>query len=278
VRRGGRAYAHHKHRRYWYNKHRDFYKSAWRTQRWIAATTTIVAALRPRTVVIVDRTYPYYYNPDTYVWYVSSSNNGQDGYVEVSPPANYEVDRLPRDAKQVVVEDQVYYFSEVEGAFYVQIERVGKTLYVIVDPPLGALVDALPKQAMEYEEDGEKVYQFGETFYVKATDDAGKTGYIVTTPPAPEVIEVDKMAEDTLTMDVDGTVYYYIDGAFYLPDKESGKNVYGVAEPPLRGKVKKPPDGSVLFTEDGVTYYQFDNVFLAQEQQGGYVIVAEPGG
>jgi len=113
---------------------------------------------------------------------------------------------------------------------------------------------------------------------VKETDDAGKTGYVVTAPPPSEVIEVDKMTDDTITMNVDGTVYYYVDGAFYLPDAESGKNVYGVAEPPLGGKVKTPPDGSVVFTENAKTYYQFDNVFLTQRQEGGYVIVAEPGG
>ena len=58
-------------------------------------------------------------------------------------------------------------------------------------------------------------------------------------------------------------------------DKESGENVYAVAEPPLGGKVRAPPDGSVLFTEGETTYYQFDNVFLTQ-QQGKYVIVEEP--
>ncbi len=277
MRRGGRAFARHKYRRHWYDERRDFYRDAWRTQRWIAATSTIIAALRPRTVVVVDHTYHYYYHPQTHVWYVSSSSSGQEGYVAVSPPPNYEVDQLPKDARQVKVEDQIYYFSEVEGAFYVEIDREGRTLYVIVDAPLGALVDALPKQAIEYKEGAEKVYQFGETFYVKTTDDAGKTGYIVTTPPASEVIEVDQMAEDTITMDVNGTVYYYIEGAFYLPDKESSENVYGVAEPPLGGKVMIPPDGSVTFTEDGTTYYQFDNVFLTQ-RDGGYVIVAEPGG
>ena len=235
----------------------------------------IISALRPRTVVVVDHTYHYYYPPQTHVWYVKSSSNGQEGYVVVSPPANYEVDQLPKDAKEVKVEDQIYYFSEVEGAFYVKIEREGKTRYVIVDPPLGAMVDALPAQAIEHNEDDEKVYQYGKTFYVKETDDTGKTGYVVTTPPPSEVIEVDKMADDTITLNVDGTVYFYVDGAFYLPDKESGENVYGVADPPVGGKVETPPDGAVVFTVKGVTYYQFDNVFLTQ-QQGNYVIVEEP--
>ena len=119
--RGGRAYARHKHRRYWYKKHRNFYNDYWRTQRWIVASAVLVAALRPRTVVVVDRTYHYYYHPHTHVWYVSSSSSGQEGYVVVAPPANYEVDQLPKDAKEVKVEDQTYWFSEVEGAFYIQI-------------------------------------------------------------------------------------------------------------------------------------------------------------
>lgn len=279
MRRGARAYGRHRYRHHWYSRHRDFYNDYWRTQRWIAASAVLVAALRPRTVVVVGHTNHYYYHPHTHVWYVSSSSNGQEGYVPVAPPANYEVDQLPKDAKEVKVEDQLYYFSEIEGTFYIKIERDGQTRCVIVDPPLGAMVDALPKQALEHDDDGEKVYQYGETYYVKGTDSAtGRTGYLVTAPPASEVIEVDEMAEDTITMDVDGTVYYYIKGAFYLPDKESGENVYGVAEPPLGGKVRAPPDGSVVFTESGVQYYQFDNVFLAQQNSGGYVIVAEPGG
>ncbi|UCF33424.1 MAG: hypothetical protein JSV78_13930 [Phycisphaerales bacterium] len=237
----------------------------------------IVTSLRPRTVVVVDRTYYYYYYPSTHVWYVKSSHNGQEGYVVVSPPANYEVDQLPTDAKEVKVEDQVYYFSKVEGAFYIKIERDGKTRYVIVDAPLGALVDALPDQAIEYEEDGDKVYQYGETYYVMETDPAGKAGYVVTAPPASEVVEVDEMAEDTITMEVDGTAYYYMDGAFYLPDRESGENVYSVAEPPLGGNVETVPDGSVVFTIDGMTYYQFDNVFFTQAEDDGFTIVAEPG-
>lgn len=228
--------------------------------------------------MVVDRTYHYYYYPNTHVWYVKESNNGQEGYVEVSPPSNYEVDVLPKDAKKVSVEDQDYYFSEIEGAFYIQIERNGQTRYVIVDPPLGALVDALPARAVEHDEDGEKVYQYGETFYAKESDETGKTRYVVTSPPASEVVELDKIPDGTTTLDVDGTVYYYIDGAFYLPDKESGKNIYAVSDPLLGGKVAGPPDGSVVFTEDGVQYYQFDNVFLAPQKDGGYVIVAEPGG
>ena len=228
--------------------------------------------------MVVGGTYDYYYYPNTHVWYVKETYNSQEGYVAVSPPANYEVDVLPEDAKEVTVEDQAYNFSEIEGAFYIQIERDGQTRYVIVDPPLGALVDAVPAQAVEHKEDGEMVYQYGEAFYVKETDATGKTGYVVTTPPASEVIEVDDMAEDTVTMEVDGTAYYYIDGAFYVPDRESGKNVYAVTEPPLGGKVRAPPDGSVVFTEDGVRYYQFDNVFFTEQPDGGHVIVAEPGG
>lgn len=228
--------------------------------------------------MVVDDTYDYYYYPKTHVWYVQESYNNQEGYIAVSPPADYEVNRLPEDAKEVTVEDQTYYFSEIEGAFYIQIERDGQTRYVIVDPPLGALVDAVPAQAAKHKEAGEVVYQYGETFYVKEADATGKTGYVVTAPPASEVIEVDEMAEDTITMDVDGTIYYYIDGAFYLPDKKSGENIFAIAEPELGGEVAALPDGSVVFTEDGTTHYQFDNVFLDEQPDGGYVIVAEPGG
>jgi hypothetical protein len=77
-------------------------------------------------------------------------------------------------------------------------------------------------------------------------------------------------------MDVDGKTYYYIDGAFYLPDSESGKTVYAVAEPPVGGSVKTVPDGAVVFTVTDTTYYQFDNVFFNQKPGGGYVIVEEP--
>lgn len=271
--RAGRAYG-----RHWYKRHRDFYDDYWRAQRWIVGTSLFVGALRPRTVVVVDGTYDYYYYPNTHVWYVQESYNNREGYLAVSPPANYEVVRLPEDAKAVTVEDKAYYFSEIEGAFYIQIARDGQTRYVIVDPPLGALVDAVPAQAAKHKEDGVEVYQYAETFYVKETDATGRTGYVVTTPPAPEVIEVDEMAEDTVTMEVDGTAYYYIGGAFYLPDKESGENVYAVAEPPLGGQIRAPPDGSVVFTEDEVRYFQFDNVFLAEQADGRYLIVAEPGG
>ncbi len=277
MRRAGRAYGRHRYRRHWYNNYGDFYRDAWRTQRWIAGTALLVSALRPRTVVVVGHSYPYYYHPETHVWYVKESNGGQIGYVETSPPANYEVEHLPGDAKEVTVEDQAYYFSEIEGAFYVQIERDRQARYVIVDPPLGALVEAVPAQAVEHEEDGEMVYQYGEAFYVKETDTTGKAGYVVTTPPASEVIELDEMPADTVTMQVDGAIYYYIDGAFYVPDKDSGENVYAIADPPLGGKVRGPPDGSVVFAEGETTYYQFDSVFLTRQRDGDFVIVAEPG-
>ena len=92
------------------------------------------------------------------------------------------------------------------------------------------------------------------------------------------MIELDEVPEGTATITTDGITYYYIDGAFYVPDTESGKNVYAVAEPPLGGEFITPPDGSVLFTEHWVRYYQFDNVFFTEQPDGGYVIVAEPGG
>ena len=186
------------------------------------------------------------------------------------------MDALPSDAKEVTVEDETYLYSAAERCFYTKIARDGKTRYVIVDAPLGALVDALPKDAVEHEEDGEKVYQYGDAYFVKETDDKGKVGYAVTAPPASEVIEADKLPEDAVTMDVDAKTYYYIDGAFYLPDAESGKKVYAVAEPPIGGNVKTVPDGAVVFTVEGTTYYQFDNVFFNQKPGGGYVIVAEP--
>ena len=138
------------------------------------------------------------------------------------------------------------------------------------------LVEALPKDAAEHEEDGEKVYQYGDAYFVKETEDKGKSGFTVTAPPASEVFEADKLPADAVMMDVDAKTYYYVDGAFYLPDTESGKKVYAVAEPPEGGNVKTVPDGAVVFTIEATKYYQFDNIFFKDKAGGGYVIVAEP--
>jgi len=276
LHRGAWGYAHYRHHKYWYNRYRDHYNDYWRRRFWVSTTAIVVVSLRPRTVVVYGTPSYYYYYPPTQVWYVKETNNGKDGYVAVSPPPNYEVDALPSDAEEVTVEDETYFYSAAERCFYTKIARDGKTRYVIVDAPLGALVDALPKDVVEHEEDGQKVYQYGDAYFVKETDDKGKSGYAVTAPPASEVIEADKLPEDAVTMDVDGKTYYYISGAFYLPDAGSGKTVYAVAEPPEGGNIKTVPDGAVVFTVEATKYYQFDNVFFKDKPGGGYVIVPEP--
>jgi hypothetical protein len=243
---------------------------------WVATTALVVSALRPRTVYVYGTPTVYYYYPSTHVWYVKETNNGQEGYTVVSPPPNYELEKLPPDAEEVTVEDETYYFSRVESTFYTDIQRDGKTVYVIVDAPLGALVDALPKGAIEHEEDGETVYQYGDTFYVKETDESGKTCWVVTAPPASEVVDAETLPEDTVTMEVDKKEYFYMDGAFYARDRESGDNVYAVEEPPIGGKMASLPDGSMVLNESGRTYYQFDAIFMADDPGGGYVIVEEP--
>jgi len=276
LHRGARGYAHYRHHKYWYNQYRRHYNDYWRRRAWIATASIVVASLQPRTVYVYAAPAQYYYYPSTQVWYVKETSNGKEGYVAVSPPLNYEVDALPSDAKEVTVEDETYFYSAAERCFYTKIARDGKTRYVIVDAPLGALVDALPKDAVEHDEEGEKIYQYGDAYFVKETDDTGKSRYAVTAPPASEVIEADKLPEDAVTMEVDDKTYYYIDGAFYLPDMESGKSTYAVAEPAVGGNVKTVPDGAVVFTVDTTRYYQFDNVFFKDKPGGGYVIVAEP--
>ncbi len=84
------------------------------------------------------------------------------------------------------------------------------------------------------------------------------------------------MPKDTVTLEVGGKTYYYIDGAFYVPDPNAGGNFYSVAEVPVGGKVDGLPDGAVVLTEAGKTYYQFDNVFFAQAEDNSYTVVAEP--
>ncbi len=276
MRRGARGYAHYRHHKYWYNRYRDHYNDIWRRRFWVATTAIVVSSLRPCTIDVYGTPSEYYYDPSTQVWYVKETSNGQEGYAAVSPPPTYEVDALPSDATKVTIDNKRYYYSASERCFYTKIARDGNMRYVIVDAPLGALVDTLPKDAVEHEENGEKVYQYGDAYFVTETDDTGKEGYTVTAPPSPEVIEADTPPEDAVTMDVDDETYYYVDGAFYVLDAESGKTIYSVAEPPVDGNVENVPDGAVTFTAGGTMYFQFDNVFLKEKPGGGFVIVVEP--
>jgi len=213
----------------------------------------------------------YYYHDSVY--YVPAVQEGETVYVVVQAPSGHEVDTLPPDAKEVLVNEQTYYFAD--NIFYQQITRDGKTKYVIVDPPTGAKVSELPEQTAEYEEDGETIYQYDETYYREASAEEGGEGYVVQSPPPEQ--EIDSVPADAVTFVVDSKTYYYVENSLYIDDSKGG---YLNAEPPMDGIAQEIPEGATVVQEGGKMYFQFDTVFFEQVTSGSkttYKVVPPPG-
>jgi hypothetical protein len=146
---------------------------------------------------------------------------------------------------------------------------------VVIDPPVGANVPDLPEQTAQYEEDGETVYQYDETYYQKASAEEGGQGYVVQAPPPEE--KVDSVPTDAVTFTVDGETYYYLENALYVADANGG---YVNGEPPMDGIAQDVPEGSTVVQEGGKMYFQFDTVFFEQVTSGSgttYKVVPPPG-
>ena len=62
----------------------------------------------------------------------------------------------------------------------------------------------------------------------------------------------------------DGETYHYVDFNFYVAYEENGQRGYVVGDPEIGAQTDELPDGATTVEEDGVTYYQFDNVFFEE--------------
>ena len=88
-----------------------------------------------------------------------------------------------------------------------------------------------------------------------------------------------ELANDTITIVVDGVTYYYTGYAFYLPVYSGGTVVYQVVNPPEGAVVPVIPPGCRPYQFEGLTYqYQSEqNVYYLQVSNGFEIIYPNGG-
>ena len=88
-----------------------------------------------------------------------------------------------------MADEETYYY--VDYNFYVAYDENGKKGYVTGDPEIGAQLDKLPEGVTDFEEDGQKYYQFDSVFFEEVESDDGKLFYEVVGAPCEEEEELE---------------------------------------------------------------------------------------
>jgi len=211
-----------------------------------------------------------HYNP----WYRPVMYEGEEGHVLTAPPVGYQADALPEGGETVTFDGQTYTYAD--WGFW----QPSGNGFVVVDPPVGAEVSKIPEDAVAHDDEGEEtLYQFDRSYYSKATNDAGRTVYVV--EPQPPSEEIDSIPAGSPSFEADGETYYYVDFNLYVAYDENGATGYVNGEPELGAQTDALPEGATEIEYDGVTYHQFDTVFFEQvEDENGkpfYEVVDSPG-
>jgi hypothetical protein len=133
----------------------------------------------------------------------------------------------------------------------------------------GMHVDRLPAGYHRFRFHNHDYFYFEGVFY-----DGGTSGYVVIDPPVDaDIPEVPPGAE---TMEVNGTVYYYADGVFYVQQADGS---YVVVAAPIGVTVSMLSPDATLTTINGTTYYQAEGTYYLPVMQNGvtaYLTVAQP--
>ena len=199
-----------RHHLYWH--HRRWYSGWWIAGVLIttAAFVAIASSSQTQTVVVTGTTY-YHYNP----WYRRALYEGEQVYVLTSPPAGYEVERLPQ-VETVTAGGTRYYYADADAAFY---KDAGEK-FVVVAAPVGAEVSSIPKDARAADEEGSDLFIFDPTSFTRTTNSAGKTVYRV--EPQPPAEELKEIPQGSPSFVADGETYYYVNYSLYVQYSENG--------------------------------------------------------
>jgi Family of unknown function (DUF6515) len=134
----------------------------------------------------------------------------------------------------------------------------------------GMRVERLPDGYHRFHFHDHDYFYFEGVFY-----DSGPSGYVVIDPPIDaDIPDVPPGAE---TVQVNGTVYYYADGTFYVQQADGS---YVVAAAPIGVTVSMLSPDATAVVINGATYYQADGTYYLPVMQNGvtaYLTVAQPG-
>lgn len=133
----------------------------------------------------------------------------------------------------------------------------------------GMLVDRLPDGYHRF-----RIHDHDFFYYEGVYYDDGASGYVVIDPPLDA--DIPDLPPGAETVEVNGTVYYYADGAFYVQQPDGS---YVVVAAPMGVTVSLLPSDAVPVVINGTTYYQADGTYYLPVMQNGvtaYLTVPQP--
>jgi hypothetical protein len=133
----------------------------------------------------------------------------------------------------------------------------------------GMRIDRLPDGYRHFGIHGHDYYYYEGVYY-----DDEPSGYVVI--DAPVDADIPDLPPGAETVEADGTVYYYADGAFYVQQSDGS---YVVVAAPMGVTVSLLPSDAVQIGINGTTYYQADGTYYLPVMQDGvtaYLTVPQP--
>lgn len=133
----------------------------------------------------------------------------------------------------------------------------------------GMRIDRLPDGYRRFDLRGHPFFYFEGVYY-----DNGPAGYVIIAPPMDA--DISDLPPGAETVVVNGTVYYYAGGAFYVQQPDGS---YVVVAPPMGVTVALLPPDAVSVVVNGTIYYQADGTFYLPVMQNGvtaYLTVPQP--
>jgi len=133
----------------------------------------------------------------------------------------------------------------------------------------GMRIDRLPDGYRRFHFRDHDYYYFEGVFY-----DDEPSGYVVIAPPLDA--DVPDLPPGAETVVANGTVYYYVDGTFYVQESDGS---YVVVAAPIGVTVSELPPDAVQVVINGVAYYQSGGIYYLPVMENGvtaYLTVAQP--
>ena len=133
----------------------------------------------------------------------------------------------------------------------------------------GMRIDRLPDGYRRFHIHDHDYFYYEGVYY-----DDEPSGYVVIAPPLDA--DIPDLPPGAETVVVDGTIYYYAAGAFYVQQSDGS---YVVVAPPIGATVSLLPPDAVAVIINGMTYYQSDGTYYAPVMQNGvtaYLTVPQP--
>lgn len=133
----------------------------------------------------------------------------------------------------------------------------------------GMRVDSLPDGYRRFGVHGHDYFYYEGVYY-----DNEPSGYVVVN--APVDADIPDLPPGTETVEMNGTVYYYAAGAFYVQQADGS---YVVVAPPMGVTVAELPPDAVQVAINGTAYYQADGTYYLAVMQNGviaYLTVPQP--